>query len=323
MMVKNNSRIGLTKIRRTAPNSRRILKIWNASSPELKKPDTDEALKNVLARIRTTERETPVFEIKHSEKVRTPFLVLSKSNFARAAAAIIIFIGAAILITILLTRNNTITFSVANKNINSINLSDGTKVTLDAGSSLSYPEKFSGSNTRSVTLSGKAIFEVTRNESVPFVIHAKNGLITVLGTKFNVSAWPKNDDVTIAVIEGKVSLRPDDKNSNQEAILTKGKMSSLSADGKVTPPVDVDILKFTSWINREIYFQNETFGTVIDQLERWYDVKIELKDSSLFDNRITVFIENKPLKENLKVIAALMNLNFEINKNIVVLSPAK
>ena len=100
-------------------------------------------------------------------------------------------------------------------------------------------------------------------------------------------------------------------------------MATLSKDGVLGETQDFDTTQYMLWINREIYFKNETFKTVISQIERWYDVKIELKDKTLLDNRITVFIENKPLDENLKVIAALMNLKYEVNKNKVLFSAEK
>ena len=298
----------------------RISKIWNAASAELPKPETEEALKKVLARIKTAERETPVFSIGTSDKQTTPFNNFLRSNFVRTAAAIIIFVGAAFLISKLLTKNSEITVSVANEEIQSIVLDDGTKVTLDAGSIFTYPNEITNSKTRDVSLIGNAFFEVARNEHSPFTVHAKNGLVTVLGTKFNVSAWNNKNGVTVAVSEGKVSLKLDIKNSLNEVLITNGQMSSLKSDGTLSEPVDVDIANYISWINREIYFHNELFGTVIDQIERWYDVNIELKDTTLLNNRITVFIENKPLKENLKVIAALMNLKYQINKNVIVFS---
>ena len=151
-------------------------------------------------------------------------------------------------------------------------------------------------------LNGEAYFEVTRNEKAPFIVHANDGLIKVLGTKFNIRAWQKSSEVIVAVAEGKVSLQNSTATGKDSVILTKGKMSMLTKDGSLTEPVDVDISQYLSWLNREIYFKNTPFAEVKDQLERWYDTTIELRDSTLLNNRITVFIENKPLEENIKLI---------------------
>ena len=200
-----------------------------------------------------------------------------------------------------------------------IKLSDGTIVTLDKGSSFSYQENFENSGKREVSLNGEAFFEVVKNVDVPFIINANNGKIKVLGTKFNVRAWENSGDVTVAVSEGKVALS--DSTQENSVVITKGKMSRLSNEGIVSEPVDVDLSQYLSWINKQIYFKNTTVDEVLAQLERWYDVKIKLQDAEINNSKITVFIDDKPLEENLNVVCAILNMRFTTDGTSVRLLP--
>lgn len=301
----------------------RIKKIWNAPPPEFPKPDTEAALKKVLAKIESTDRRTTIYRLDSTPREKSYFQTLTQSNFVRAAAVIIIMVGAVYLMMNLLSKKEPSLVHIRSNDIREIELSDGTKVTLDAGSSFDYPENFADSKTREVSLNGEAYFEVTRNENSPFIVHANSGLVKVLGTKFNVRAWEKSDEVIVAVAEGKVSLQNEMTAGKDSVVLTKGKMSMLTKGGSLTEPIDVDISQYLSWLNREIYFKDTPLLKVIDQLERWYNINIELQDSTLLNNHITVFIENKPLEENIELVCMLTNLRYEIKGDTVKLFPAE
>jgi len=299
----------------------RVKKIWNTPPSNFPKPDTEEALKKVLAKIQNPERLTKIYRLDSTQHGKTYFQILTQSNFLRAAAAIVIIVGAAYLMTKIFSKKDPALVHITTNNIQELTLSDGTKVTLDAGTSFDFPEEFSGTRNREVKLNGEAYFEVTRNENAPFIVHANNGLIKVLGTKFNIRAWEKSSEVVVAVEEGKVSLNKESGQEKDGIVLTKGKMSKLTREGELTEPEDIDLSQFLSWLNREIYYQNTSLSEVINQLERWYNTRIELNDSTLLHNEITVFIENKPLEENLKLVCMLTNLKYEIKGDVVKLIP--
>lgn len=298
----------------------RVKKIWNTPPSYFPKPDTEEALKKVLAKIENPERLTKIYRLDSVQPEKSYFQILTQSKFIRAAAAILIMVGAAYLMTNIFLKKEPALVHITSNNIQELTLSDGTKVTLDTGTSFEYPENFSEAENREVKLNGEAYFEVARNEEAPFIVHANDGLIKVLGTKFNIRAWEKSKEVIVAVAEGKVSLQ---KEAAQEksVVLTEGKMSRLTKEGELTEPIDVDLSQYMSWLNRELYFQNTPLIDIIEQLERWNNTNIELQDSTLSKNRITVFIENKPLEENLKMICMLMNLKYEIKGDSVKLKP--
>jgi ferric-dicitrate binding protein FerR (iron transport regulator) len=194
-----------------------------------------------------------------------------------------------------------------------LTLLDGSKVTLDAGTVFQYPEKFD-SHQREVYLNGEGYFDVTSNSDAPFVVHTDNAIITVMGTKFNVRSWKHNhqDKVTVAVVEGRVSLRPENVDHHDaNVIISEGQSSELIENSYPSTPQFIDTNKSLSWLRREMYFQNVPLRDVLDQLERWYGYEIFLPDSSFFKSQVTVYIENKPIEENLEIISMMYDLQFK------------
>nr|WP_121269768.1 FecR family protein [Pedobacter schmidteae] len=145
-------------------------------------------------------------------------------------------------------------------------LPDGTRVWLNSASSLSFPVAFNG-NARKVTLSGEAYFEVAKNKTKPFSISVKGTEIKVLGTHFNVDAYK---DVKTTLVEGSVQLR----NKAQAVILTPGESGVAQTDGKFRIE-QADIEAVTAWKNGYFVFHNQDLKSIMNQVERWYDVDIE------------------------------------------------
>jgi len=202
-----------------------------------------------------------------------------------------------------------------------IMLSDGTGIVLDAGSTLKYPEKFNGNN-REVFLSGEGFFEVVPDAKKPFVIHANHAVIKVLGTKFNVRAWLPDKRVTVAVAEGKVSLRSDKAFAQKEVIIVRDQLSTLPESGVPSDPSPVNIGKYLGWMNNEVNFENAPLSEILFQLERWYDVKFVIKDSSITNEHLTLHIQNKTLDNILELLGTLTDLHYQhIGKLVNVKSP--
>lgn len=155
----------------------------------------------------------------------------------------------------------------------SLILADGTKVTLNAESSLSFPEKFTGTERR-VVLSGEAYFEVAHNEKMPFHVNSGGQDVQVLGTHFNISAYPDESTVKTTLIEGKVKI----KTRQDSAILKPGDQAALHGDLKVSP-VNVDDV--IAWKNGYFRFDDDKFEDIMKVLSRWYNVKYVFKDESL------------------------------------------
>jgi transmembrane sensor len=215
----------------------------------------------------------------------------------------------------------TMTESIAPKGQKSqLVLADGTKVYLNSGTILRYDNRF-GKRNREIELAGEAYFEVARNKKIPFVIYTSDVEIRVLGTKFNVMAYPDDPRIETTVTEGTVNVieRMGDKSliikANQKASYTKTKKTLLCST--VNPQT------FTSWKENILYFDNENFENMISKLERWYDVSIHLEGKDSIDDRFTLTIKNESLKEVLDLISLTTPLHYKIQDNQVTISYKK
>ena len=296
----------------------KIIKIWEFPETLLPAPDIENAWQKCIEK---TGIQPTLLDHPPPQQVRfhvTQFISqLFDSKILRYAAIILFIIITPILINRLVKTENWKEVSVPNAQRITVVLSDRSKVILDAGSTLRYPERFSKRN-RKVYLNGEGYFEVTSQPEKPFIVHANHAMVKVIGTRFNIRAWPAHPEsmVAVTVAEGKVSLGPE--NQESEIILSKGQYSELTKNKYPTIPRNVDIDQHLSWLHREIYFQNVPLSEVLDQLERWYDVKITIKDSSLVSDRVTVFIAERPLKDLLEVISLMNNVRFEqVGKEII------
>ncbi len=195
-------------------------------------------------------------------------------------------------------------------------LEDGTQVTLDAGSSLSYPEKFRG-NSRDVFLNGEGYFEVSHDPENPFVVHADNAEIEVLGTEFNVRAWHRHGQIKVAVIEGKVSLNASESSIKEAVVITEGEMSTLSQNGKPSKPQRVDVEKHIAWLNYEMEFNSVQLSEVLYQMERWYNIEINADDPKIQNLKITMLLTKRSIRDNLEFISTLANLDYTLSGNTV------
>jgi transmembrane sensor len=152
-----------------------------------------------------------------------------------------------------------------------LTLPDGSKVLLHAGSQLSYPPAFSGS-TREVTLTGEAFFDVAHNEAQPFIIHSGNIKTTVLGTAFNIKAWPAETEVTVTVTRGKVRV---ENERGVLGIITPDQQLSINTQNKQSKQETVNAESELSWKNQEYTMDNVTLDEAITELQVRYGIIIE------------------------------------------------
>lgn len=181
-----------------------------------------------------------------------------------------------------LYSNNT-TVEVPNGSQSTIYLNDGTKVKLNAGSKLIYPNSFNG-DTRQVQLSGEGYFEVTHNPEHPFVVSAGEIEVRVLGTEFNVMAYPEYNRIETTLIDGKVALNRIGANT-KPMVLKPGQKATYS-NGKLSLE-HADIQLETNWTKNSFYFKSTPFSELVMRLERWYAVDIEYKTEDFKDITFT------------------------------------
>ena len=191
-----------------------------------------------------------------------------------------------------------------------LTLADGTEIIMDAGTTFKYPLKFADAE-RTVYLDGEAYFEVAHDNDKPFVVLSHNAKIRVLGTKFNIRGWGQTGNVGVVVTEGTVSLQSTDFSGGDSVIISEGQLSILRQNESPTSPRSVDVSRYLGWMRNDIIFDNAPVYEVLDQLDRWYDIRISLPDSSIGWERISVHIKKKSLKDILDLLAALTGLSYE------------
>lgn len=194
-------------------------------------------------------------------------------------------------------------------------LADGTKVYLNAVSSIKYPTQFNG-DQRIVELDGEAYFEVAKNKNKPFIVKSGDQDIEVLGTHFNVHAYNNESVVKTTLLEGSVAVRY----KNQNAILKPGQQSNVSEKFNKIAIRNVDTEATIAWKNGRFKFDNADLKTVMRQLERWYGVKVEYR-GDVSDVRFNggTFM-NKNLSEVLKVLE-LSNIKFKVEGKTIIVYP--
>ncbi|MBO9732820.1 MAG: FecR domain-containing protein [Chitinophaga sp.] len=150
-------------------------------------------------------------------------------------------------------------------------LPDGTHVWMNAASSLTFPTAFTGP-TRSVTLSGEAYFEVAAQPNAPFIVKMNNETsVEVLGTHFNISAYPDEAHLSTTLLEGAVQV----KAQQQTRRLQPGQQLDINATtGIATLNKQVDTLAVIAWKNGILNFQDKKLTTVISIIARWYDIEV-------------------------------------------------
>jgi ferric-dicitrate binding protein FerR (iron transport regulator) len=191
---------------------------------------------------------------------------------------------------------------------------------LNAASAISFPER-STQGLRECTLHGEAYFEVAHNDRMPFIVHTDGATIEVLGTEFNVQAWPEDKQINVVVADGRVLFRSTQVSDLQQVFLTKGQMSHLSEKGIISPPVNVDISKQLAWINGGLAFENTRLQDVLRSLERRYNITFSISDSSLLTHRLTSnFTKDQPINKILDIIAISVDVKYKhMKKDTVVL----
>lgn len=151
-----------------------------------------------------------------------------------------------------------------------LRLSDGSLVHLNAMSSLRYPVHFSG-EAREVVLTGEAFFEVSKDAAKPFIVKTTGVDVRVLGTTFNVSAYPDNPYTQTTLVSGSVQMQTREGGT---IVLKPSQQAELDNKSHEIVVRQVDVTLYTSWIQGKIYFKDERLETIMTALSRWYDVKI-------------------------------------------------
>jgi len=195
-----------------------------------------------------------------------------------------------------------------------VTLADGSKVWLNASSTLRFPVSFAGQKERRVFLEGEAYFEVAKNASVPFFVVTDNQEIKVLGTHFNVKSDKGSNGSATTLLEGAVRV-------NNLINLTPGEQLKVTKSGMHKSKVDVT--EAIAWKNGYFLFDGIPFSDVMAELERWYDFDVEFKGSVPLDRIDAIISRKKSLAQVLELLEMTGSVKFSRSGNKVLVEETK
>jgi|GEM_PF-4672450 len=164
-------------------------------------------------------------------------------------------------------------------------------------------------------LEGEAYFEVAKDKFDLFYVSTRHVTIQVVGTEFNIRDYPEEDFSEVVVAEGSVVIyhsREEAQSYSGGVILEASDYARISKEGELIVQRAVPIDIHLAWLNRELVFKNATFGNIVLQIERWYNVKIDFVDDQIRDLRLTARFENESLNEVLEVLSLALDLKYDI-----------
>ena len=195
-------------------------------------------------------------------------------------------------------------------------LPDNSKVWLNSASSLKYPERFAG-NTRNVELKGEAYFEVLHNKKMPFHVKCDRQEVEVLGTHFNITAYPDDPNIKTTLLEGAVRVSQPDKNITK--LLKPGQEAVLSDIGITV--TDVDAEDAIAWKDGVFLFNDDRLEEIMKKISRWYNVDVEFKDELLkketFSGTVSRFAQ---VSQVLRKLEALGGVSFHMEPRKIIVT---
>lgn len=202
-----------------------------------------------------------------------------------------------------------------------LTLSDGSKVWLNAASSLRYPASFAGKE-RKVELTGEGYFEVAKNPAMPFKVNvAGKGEVEVLGTHFNINSYADEATVKTTLLEGvvKVSATGSGRPTKDSRLLSPGEQAQLNSNGQIAIKKNTDIDEVMAWKNGKFIFQDADIQSIMRQVEKWYDVEVSFSGSITNEQFVGIIPRNVNISQILKMLEKTGTVKFEIEgKRIIV-----
>ncbi|MCM4151917.1 DUF4974 domain-containing protein [Arenibacter sp. N53] len=201
-------------------------------------------------------------------------------------------------------------------------LSDGTTVHVNAGSSIKYPVKFIEGTKREVFLDGEAFFDVTKDANHPFVVNVNDLNVRVLGTKFNVSSYPEEENVNTVLVEGSVALHSEDSEftSANTIVLEPGYKGEWNLKSKATSISQVDTKMYTSWVEGRMVFRNTPFKIIRKKLERHYNVSIRNNNQILEERTYNAVFDVESIEQVLRTLNEIYSIEYIIDQNKIVIN---
>ena len=195
-------------------------------------------------------------------------------------------------------------------------LSDGTRVRLNADSELRFPSPFTGKE-RMVYLKGEGYFEVQRDSTAPLRVVANDAIVGVLGTKFNISAYPGNDKSFTTLVSGSVKVGA---YLGDESVVLKPDEQAILSHGEVQVK-KVNAEDYVSWVNGRFYFEKMPLEEILVQLERWYDLQVFWASEELKVYEFTGAVwRDNTIRQTLDMIEKTTDVRFTVSGRTVMVN---
>ncbi|MDN3583095.1 FecR family protein [Mucilaginibacter flavus] len=215
-------------------------------------------------------------------------------------------------------------------------LGDGTKVTLNAGSTFTYPNNFT-QTTRDVSLVGEGFFEVTKNPKHPFLVHTNKLTVRVLGTVFNVKAYNNDKTTETTLLQGKVQVQLANSPEKTIVLVPNEKLVVINQPAKILaannpkqnkieyqvsalPDVKPEEVKETAWLDNRILFTNDPFEDVAKQIERKYNVQVVFESADLKNEQISGLLDKESLQTAMQIMAQTTPFKYRFEGSVVYLA---
>lgn len=258
-------------------------------------------------------KKMPDYKVEESyrflhSRISTKPLSLKLHSYSRYAAVLIALVGISALSyfwgeqNFLGPSSKTKCTSVITDNgqISKIILPDSSIVWLNSGTTLTYDNNYSFNN-RDLKLSGQAFLEVKKNKNLPLVVSSGNLMVKVLGTKFDVNAYPDDNKIKVTLVSGKVELLNSTDNSFNYK-LNPGEMAEFESQTSRVEIKVVESKNYSQWKDGELIFIDTPMAEVFKRLERKFDIKIEVNNPKVYKSVFNAKFKNESLKEILDYI---------------------
>jgi transmembrane sensor len=184
---------------------------------------------------------------------------------------------------------------------------DGSRITVRPGSKVVFPTLF-GQKQREIYLQGEAFLEVSKNKKRPFIVKTELMNVQVLGTSFDVCAYPEQNKQSVVLVTGSVKVR---SGSNAETKIIPNQRYSFDKTNQIQSVDEVDVFPYISWKDGILSFNSENLGLVLDKLSSYYGVKFDYERNALSEIHLTGKLDlNNDVDEALKVIASISQIQY-------------
>ena len=201
-----------------------------------------------------------------------------------------------------------------------VNLPDGSHIWLNAGSTLSYPIAFKGGTREVVLREGQAFFDIARDTTKPFIVHAKTLDITVLGTSFDVKAYQNDPDIKVTVKTGKVGVQMRGIPGQPALMLLPAEQAVVAEKARQIEVNEISRPAIAPWKDNRMVFEDVLLVEVLHALERKYNQHIVIEKPGLSSEKISVTLDDQPMNDVLKVLGFSKGFNYsQLNDSTIVI----